>query len=101
MESSNRKVKNKMHDDSFGLLEEKVLTAVKRIQELKTENEELDARREKLESQVAALEDRAERAEAELAEVRQQAAQVDQMEDRRKVIEEKVGDLLGKLDSIA
>lgn len=91
----------KMHDDSFGLLEEKVLTAVKRIQELKTENEALNAKREKLESQLTALNDRVVRAENELAEARVQAAQVDQMEDRRKLIEEKVGGLLDKLDSIA
>ena len=90
-----------MHDDSFGLLEEKVLSAVQRIQELKTENESLTAQRDKLESQVAVLSDRVDRAEGELAETRTQVAQVDQMEDKRKLIEEKVGGLLDKLDSIA
>ncbi len=89
-----------MHDDSFGLLEEKVLSAVQRIQELKTENESLTAQRDKLESQVAVLSDRVDRAEGELAETRTQVAQVDQMEDKRKLIEEKVGGLLDKLDSI-
>ncbi len=90
-----------MHDDSFGLLEEKVLTAVKRIQELKTENEQLNAQREKLEGQMEALNDRVQRAESELAETREQAARVDHMEGKRQLIEEKVGGLLEKLDSIA
>ena len=90
-----------MHEDSFGLLEEKVLTAVRRIQELKTENETLAAQRDELESRVEALNDRATRAETELSDARSQAATVDQMEDKRRQIEEKVGGLLDKLDSIA
>jgi len=90
-----------MHEDSFGLLEEKVLSAVRRIQELKTENETLTAQRNELASQVEALNDRASRAETELSDVRSQAATVDQMEDKRRQIEEKVGGLLDKLDSIA
>jgi predicted nucleic acid-binding Zn-ribbon protein len=90
-----------MHDDSFGLLEERVLTAVKRIQELKSENETLVEQRDKLEGQLTTLNDRALRAENELAEARSHAAHVDQMEDKRKLIEEKVGGLLDKLDSIA
>ncbi len=90
-----------MHDDSFGLLEERVLTAVKRIQELKSENETLVEQRDKLEGQLETLNDRALRAENELLEARSHAAQVDQMEDKRRLIEEKVGGLLDKLDSIA
>jgi len=101
MESSNRKVREDMHEDSFGLLEERVLTAVKRIQELKSENETLVEQRDKLESQLTALNDRALRAENELVEARSHAAQVDKMEDKRRLIEEKVGGLLDKLDSIA
>jgi len=101
MESSNRKVMKEMHDDSFELLEEKVLSAVRRIQDLKTENEALAVQRDELARQVEALNDRANRAESELADARSQAAQVDRMEDKRKLIEEKVGGLLDKLDSIA
>ncbi len=101
MESSNRKVAHEMHDDSFELLEEKVLSAVRRIQELKSENESLAAQRDELTQEVEALNDRASRAESDLANARTQAAQVDNMEDKRKLIEEKVGGLLDKLDSIA
>ncbi|MBC8425743.1 cell division protein ZapB [bacterium] len=90
-----------MHDDSFELLEEKVLSAVRRIQELKTENESLAAQRDELAEKVEALNDRASRAESDLATARSQAAHVDQMEGKRKLIEEKVGGLLDKLDSIA
>ena len=100
MESSNRKVEKEMHDDSFGLLEEKVLSAVRRIQELKTENASLTEQRDELASQIEALSDRTNRAESEVEDARSQAALVDQMEDKRKLIEEKVGGLLDKLDSI-
>ena len=89
-----------MHDDSFGLLEEKVLSAVRRIQELKTENASLTEQRDELASQIEALNDRTNRAESEVEDARSQAALVDQMEDKRKLIEEKVGGLLDKLDSI-
>ena len=89
-----------MQDDSFGLLEKKVLTAVQRIQELKAENETLVARRNELESLMEALKARVDQAESQLAEARSQAAVVDEMEDKRKIIEEKVGGLLEKLDSI-
>ncbi|MBU0743321.1 cell division protein ZapB [bacterium] len=90
-----------MHEDSFELLEEKVLSAVRRIQELKTENESLTVQCDELTSQVEALNDRANRAESDLAAARSQVALVDQMEGKRKLIEEKVGGLLDKLDSIA
>ena len=89
-----------MQDNSFELLEAKVMTAVRRIQELKAENEVLAGRREELEKQVAALKDQVSRAEGELSEARQQAAVVARWEDKRRLIEEKVGGLLETLESI-
>jgi predicted nucleic acid-binding Zn-ribbon protein len=89
-----------MQDNSFELLEAKVMTAVRRIQELKAENEVLAGRREELEKQVAALKDQVSRAEGELSEARQQAAVVAHWEDKRRLIEEKVGGLLETLESL-
>jgi predicted nucleic acid-binding Zn-ribbon protein len=89
-----------MQDNSFELLEAKVMTAVRRIQELKSENEGLISRREELERQVEALKDQVSRTEGELAVARQQAAVVVQWEDKRRLIEEKVGGLLETLESL-
>lgn len=89
-----------MQDNSFELLEAKVMTAVRRIQELKAENEVLAGRREELEKQVAALKDQVSRAEGELSEARQQTAVVARWEDKRRLIEEKVGGLLETLESL-
>lgn len=89
-----------MQDNSFELLEAKVMTAVRRIQELKSENETLAGRRDELERQVAALKDQVSRTQEELSAVRQQAAVVARWEDKRRLIEEKVGGLLETLESI-
>ncbi len=89
-----------MQDNSFELLEAKVMTAIRRIQELKVENEDLISRRDALERQVEALKDQVSRAEGELSETRQQAAVVARWEDKRRLIEEKVGGLLETLESI-
>ncbi len=89
-----------MQDSSFELLEAKVMTAVRRIQELKAENEVLAGRREELEEQVAALKEQVGRAEGELSEARHQAAVVARWEDKRRLIEEKVGGLLESLESL-
>lgn len=89
-----------MQDNSFELLEAKVMTAVRRIQELKTENETLAGRRDELERQVEALKDQVSRTQEELSAVRQQAAVVARWEDKRRLIEEKVGGLLETLESL-
>jgi len=89
-----------MQTSSLKLLEEKVLHAVQRIQELKAENDELRRARSGLEDQLAALQDRADRTQRELDASREAAAEVAQMEEKRKIIEEKVGGLLDKLDAI-
>jgi outer membrane murein-binding lipoprotein Lpp len=89
-----------MQDNSFELLEAKVMTAVRRIQELKAENEDLASRRDALERQVDALKEQVSRAEGELSVARQQAAVVVQWEDKRRLIEEKVGGLLETLGSL-
>lgn len=89
-----------MQSSSLKLLEEKVLHAVQRIQELKAENDELRRARSGLEEQLAELRDRADRTQRELDASREAAAALAQMEEKRKIIEEKVGGLLDKLDAL-
>ena len=89
-----------MQDNAFETLEKKVLDAVHRIQELKTENEKISSEKTRLEAQLTELKDENIRAQRALEESRSKAALVVQMEDKRRLIEEKVGDLLEKLDSI-
>jgi len=89
-----------MQDDSFSRLEEKVLKAVRMIQDLKTENVRLQQQREGLESEVAGMRREQERLSRELEAARQAAATVEQFEQSRRILEEKVGGLLEKLDQI-
>ncbi len=89
-----------MQDDSFSRLEEKVLKAVRMIQDLKTENVRLRQQREGLESEVAGMQREQERLSRELEAAQQAAASVEQFEQSRRILEEKVGGLLEKLDQI-
>jgi hypothetical protein len=87
-------------DDNLGRLEEKVLKAVRLIQELRSENDRLQRQRSQLESEFAALKERSERLGCDLEEARAAAANVESFEEHRRIIEEKVGGLLEKLDQI-
>lgn len=87
-------------DDNLGRLEEKVIKAVKLIQELRHENDRLQRQRSQLESEFAALNERSERLGRDLEEARAAAAAVESFEEHRRMIEEKVGGLLEKLDQI-
>ncbi len=89
-----------MHDDALQRLEEKVLTAVARIKELRQENERLLARNAALEEENTSLRAEVDRTQAELDRLRSTAAQVEQMERKRQLIEEKVGGLLAKLEAL-
>jgi FtsZ-binding cell division protein ZapB len=89
-----------MQDNTFDILEKKVLDAVHRIKELKQDNESLVNQKNQLEAQITDLKSENDRVQRALDETRTQAAQVVQMEDKRRLIEEKVGDLLEKLDTI-
>lgn len=87
-------------EDSLNRLEERVLKAVRTIQELRGENERLKRQRAELENAHAALQERAERLSGELEQARAAAATVDGYEESRRILEEKVGGLLEKLDQI-
>ena len=87
-------------EDNLVRLEEKVLRAVRVIQELRSENDRLQLQRTQLEVEFNALRERSERLGRELDEVRTSAASVESFEEQRRILEEKVGGLLEKLDQI-
>ncbi len=87
-------------EESLSRLEEKVLQAVRTIQDLRGENERLRRQREELEGEFARLQESHERLSRELKETRSVAAAVETFEERRRILEEKVGGLLEKLDQI-
>ncbi len=85
---------------NLNLLETKVLEAVALIKELRAENLILKGRCGELEACASDLEDAKRRLEHELDEARQQANTVEVYEQKRKEIEDKVGDLLRKLEAM-
>lgn len=87
-------------DNNFSLLEEKVLKAVRLIQELRAENDQLQQQQEEWKSHLEVLKEDNLRLSQELEQKRSAAAQVEQFEEKRRVIEEKVGGLLEKLDQV-
>ena len=87
-------------DSNLNLLETKVLEAVALIKELRAENLILKGRCGELEACTSDLEDAKGRLEHELDEVRQQVSTVEVYEQKRKEIEDKVGDLLQKLEAM-
>ncbi len=89
-----------MQDDALQILEQKVLSAIERIKELRQENDRLLTQRSALEEEIASLRAEVDRAHAELEAARSQIAQFEQMEQKRKLIEEKVGGLLAKLEAL-
>ena len=83
-------------DNNLNILEAKVLEAVALIRELRAEN----ACRE-LVGQNADLEEAGHRLKHELDESRQSAEVVEVFEQKRMEIEDKVGDLLQKLEAMS
>jgi chromosome segregation ATPase len=87
-------------DSNLNILEAKVLEAVALIKELRTENGRLSDRCGELEAGLTDLEDTNRRLKIELDESREQAGSVEVYEQKRKEIEDKVGDLLQKLEAM-
>ncbi len=87
-------------DNNLNILEAKVLEAVALIKELRAENGRLSERCEELEAQNVQLEDRNHRVKHELDDARLSVENVEVFEQKRKEIEDKVGDLLQKLEAI-
>lgn len=87
-------------EGNLGILEAKVLEAVGLIKELRAANARLTGRCEELEGQVAELRETNGKLVQQLDQARRQAAQVEAFEVKRKEIEDKVGDLLLKLEAL-
>jgi chromosome segregation ATPase len=87
-------------DNNLNVLEAKVLEAVGLIKELRQENARLTGLCGELEARAAELAESNERLQQELADARQQAADVEVYETKRKEIEDKVGGLLQKLEAL-
>ena len=87
-------------DDQFAKLEAKVVDAIELIKGLRSENAQLQGRCRDLEHQVAELTAAGARLQSDLIEARDAAAQVTQFEAKRRLIEERVGGLLDKLEAM-
>ncbi|MBT3316447.1 hypothetical protein HN388_00545 [bacterium] len=85
--------------DSCSILEEKMMRAVGAIRELKVNNSRLIQQRDELEAHVEALQIEIGRLKNNIDEARPDNLFVDNFEKKRRLIEEKVGDLLAELDS--
>ena len=87
-------------DSNLNILEAKVLEAVALIKDLRAENSRLSERCGELEAVNAELEESTGRLKHELDEARQEAGNVEVYEQKRKEIEDKVGDILQKLEAL-
>jgi predicted nucleic acid-binding Zn-ribbon protein len=87
-------------ENNLSQLEEKVLKAVRLIQDLRTENQQLQQSQLELQARYEALKEDRDRMNRELETSRQAAATLEQFEEKRRLIEEKVGGLLEKLEEI-
>lgn len=87
-------------EQSLARLEEKVLLAMRSIQDLRNENARLKGERDALQDRCASLNDDREKLSRELEETRAVAASVERFEEKRRVMEERVGALLEKLEQI-
>jgi predicted nucleic acid-binding Zn-ribbon protein len=87
-------------ENNLSQLEEKVLKAVRLIQDLRVENQQLQQSQLELQARYEALKEDRDRMNRELETSRQAAATLEQFEEKRRLIEEKVGGLLEKLEEI-
>ncbi|MFO7652452.1 MAG: cell division protein ZapB [Candidatus Krumholzibacteriia bacterium] len=87
-------------ETSFAHLEKKVVEAVDLIKGLRAENSRLKQGEEKLQARCDELEQANRRLQEELAEARSAAAQAGQYAEKSRIIEEKVGGLLEKLEAL-
>lgn len=87
-------------DNNLNILEAKVLEAVALIKELRAENGRLSERCGELGAHNAELEDVGRRLKHELDDARREVENVEVFEQKRKEIEDKVGNLLQKLEAM-
>lgn len=87
-------------DDHLSRLETKVLQAIETIQNLRETNAELEARCQDLEARLADQEQASERLRSQLDEAATAAAEIERFEQKRRLVEQKVGNLLEKLEAM-
>ena len=87
-------------EQSLARLEETVLHAMGTIKDLRDENARLRSERDQLHERCEALAEDRVTLSRELEETRTVAASVERFEEKRRIIEEKVGGLLEKLEQI-
>jgi hypothetical protein len=87
-------------ETSFAHLEEKVVEAVNLIKTLRAEKDAISRRCEELEGRIAELSETNAKLEQELGRSREAALRAEQYEEKRRLIEEKVGGLLEKLEAL-
>jgi predicted nucleic acid-binding Zn-ribbon protein len=81
-------------------LEEKVLKAIQRIQDLRAENAQLQLQRDELRGLCEVLKEDNQKLSRQLGESQAAAASLENFEEKRRLMEEKVGGLLEKLAQI-
>ncbi|MEZ4389379.1 MAG: cell division protein ZapB [Candidatus Krumholzibacteriia bacterium] len=87
-------------DDHLSRLETKVHETIERLQTLRRENAALEQRAADLEQSVNDLRQERDRLQTRLAETSAAAAQIEEYEEKRRIIEQKVGSLLEKLEAM-
>ena len=87
-------------ESNLNILEAKVLEAIQRIKQLRLENSKLQDRCNELEGDCAEFKATNERLSSELEELGQQAASLEDYEEKRKEVEAKVGGLLEQLEAL-
>ncbi|MBD3221369.1 cell division protein ZapB [bacterium] len=87
-------------EDHLSRLEVKVVEAIELIQTLREENRGLEGRCEELEHRLQDVAQERDRLRGQLEEASAAAAEVEQFEQKRRLIEQKVGNLLEKLEAM-
>ena len=87
-------------DDHLSRLENKVLEAIDLIQELRRENGDLKTRCSDLENRLTQSRDEREQMQRKLTDSLELASQAELFEEKRRVIENKVGSLLERLEAM-
>ena len=87
-------------DDQLARLEAKVLETIDTIQGLRHENGELKAQCAELEARSSDLERQKGDLENQLHEAHESMSQAEHFEEKRRLVEEKVGGLLSKLEAL-
>jgi chromosome segregation ATPase len=87
-------------DDQIARLESKVLETIEIIQGLRQENHDLGSRVSDLEHQLQAAEEERNDLQRRLNDAQEMASRAELFEEKRRLVEQKVGGLLDKLEAL-